>query len=244
MDIGRSCYQTLMRLQEGADPVVVTWGFAKRGAELIGVPTPFCSANWEVGDDFRFSSYLGEQAGPRPWRNGQLSAGLAGKRLCFPLQWFTDGVPAGETIAIALDRSELPLCCQETEGNIGGVVCNGTGTPPPLFNCALLTNPAVGTDFDVECFVLAGPTLPKTGPCEWSGTWATWSGTFNTRLKNPTGLTWRWEIDTSPQTVYTVVGTTDPPVAPVFSVPNVSATLWAAGSPCGAANLKFTVAYP
>jgi len=244
MDVGRSCYQVLMRLQEGADPVVVTWGFAKRGADLIGVPTPFCSANWEIGDDLRFASYLGEQAGPRPWRNGQLAAGLVGKRLCFPLQWFAEGVPAGESIQVPVDRSELPLCCQETDGNIGGVIVNGDGTAPPPFNCALLIQSCVADDWGPQCAFLSGPTLPKTGPCEWSGSWATWSGTFDTRIKNPSGTEWIWEIDTSPQTVYTVAGTVDPPVHPIFHVPDLSLTLFAAGIPCGSADLGFTVAYP
>jgi len=244
MDVGRSCYQTLMRTQDGQPPVVVTWGFAKKGAALIGVPTPFYSTNWEVGDDNRFTAYLGEQPGPRPWSNGQLSAGLAGRRLCFPLQYFTDGVPAAESIEIHLDRSQLPLCCQDTSDGVGGVVVNGNGTAPPLFNCALLVQSCVADDWGPECFLLAGPTLPKTGSCTWSGSWATWSGTFNTRVSNTSGFLWRWEIDTSPQTVYTIPGTVDPPVHPIFHVPDLSATLWAAGIPCGAANLGFTIAYP
>lgn len=244
MDVMRSCYTCLMRLQDGEAPVAVEWSFAKRGADLIGVPTPFGSAGWNGGDTLQFASYLGEQAGPRPWRSGVASAGLAGKRLCFPLEWFRSGVPAGQVVSVIRDRSELPLCCQNTEDGIGGVLVGGDGAPPPIFNCALLTNNANGIGFDLECFVLSGPSLAKTGTCEWSGSWATWSGTFDTRINNLAGNLWRWEIDTSPQSVYTVAGTVDPPVQPIFHVPNISATLWAAGVPCGAGNFKFTVAYP
>jgi hypothetical protein len=244
MDVVRSCYTVNMRLQEGADPVVVQWHFAKKGAALIGVPTPFCSANWEIGDDLRFNSYLGEQAGPRPWNNGIGSAGLAGRRLCFPLSWFNSGVPAGEVINILTDRSDLPMCCQDTSGSTGGVIVNGrSDPPPPPLACALLLNSCVADDWGPQCPFIAGPTLPKTGTCTWSGSWATWSGTFNTRVSN-NGADWRWEIDTAPMTVYTVPGDTNPPVHPVFNVPNLSATLWAAGVPCGAANLGFTIAYP
>lgn len=172
-----------MRLQEGADPVAVTWHFAKKGADLIGVPTPFCSSVWELGEDTRFASYLGEQSGPRPYSNGIGSAGLAGRRLCFPLEWFRSGVPAGQEIAVAVDRSELPLCCQETEGSTGGVVCNGRGDcpPPPPFDCLTLPD-------SLSCSVAsvgggcAGLTqaisLIRSDPmtCIWDGVLTTWLG--------------------------------------------------------------------
>jgi hypothetical protein len=233
-----------MRLQEGADPVAVQWHFAKKGADLIGVPTPFCSSNYEIGDDLRFNSYLGEQAGPRPFANGIGSAGLAGKRLCFPLDWFTGGVPAGEVISIPLDRSELPMCCQDTEEGTGGVICNGDSTPPPPpLACNLLLNNANAIDWGPMCPFISGPSLPKTATCTWSGSWSTWAGTFTTRIMND-GVNWRWEIDTAPMTVYTVAGDTNPPVAFSFPIPDLSATLWAAGVPCGAATLGFTIAYP
>lgn len=225
MDLIRSCYQVLMRLQEGADPVPVTWSFCKKGADLIGVPTPFGSANWNIGEDLRFDSYLGEQAGPRPWRNGQASAGLAGKRLCFPLEYFRNGVPAGVAIDLPTDRSELPLCCQSQEEGIGGVVVNGTGAmpPPPPFNCLTLPDSLSlsVTASTTGCNLIAqnsSVVRGDPGSCIWDGTIVTLAGVTNISLSFSAG-TWHLSVDCFlGQPMIALVNFTQDPLQVVFSV--------------------------
>lgn len=230
MDVMRSCYTCLMRLQEGADPVAVTWQFAQRGANLIGVPTPFASSGWEIGDDLRFASYLGEQAGPRPWQNGLGPGGNAGKRLCFPLDYFRSGVPAGVAIDIPVDRSELPLCCQDTSDGIGGALVNGTGAvpPPPPFNCLTLPDSLSCnvTSVGAGCAGLTQAiALIRSDPmtCTWFGTLVTWLGNAAVTLNYSAGV-WTMTIDcfTGNPTI-AFVSFTQVPFQVVFSVTDTAA---------------------
>lgn len=186
-----------MRLQDGADPVDVVWSFADRNADLIGVPTPFSSANWELNEPTRFLSYLGEQAGPRPWRNGQRPAGLTGKRLCFPVEWFTTGTPAGISISEPIGNDRVPSCCEQQEDGQGGVWVQGTGKAPPC-NCLTDLPDVLKVSFTslVGCAAIAGVTTAtrNVGTCTWSGSTPAFLGVANFTLTFSNG-TWILNID-------------------------------------------------
>lgn len=173
MDLVRSCYRTLMRVQEGADPVAVEWSFCQPGAQLIGVPTPFCSSRWELGDDLRWESYLGEQQGPQPFVNGIIRQGLTGRKLCFPLGWFTTGVPTAEVIERPVDSNGVPACCQDARPQKGGCIVGGTGKPKP-FNCRdlpeFLTIKLRGSGV-CACLNNVVVTIHRGDPelCQWTG---------------------------------------------------------------------------
>jgi hypothetical protein len=198
MDLVRSCYRVKMRLQEGADPVLVQWRVADRDADLIGVPTAFGSANWNIGEDLRFDSYLGEQAGARPWVNGQRPAGLIGKKLCFPLEWFTDGVPAGIVIDEPVGRDNVPSCCKQVSEAQGGVWVSGSSkvTVQPC-DCFDLPDELTVTFTSLfRCNVIEGVTIATRvpGQCSWIGSEPANGGIANFSIEFDDG-TWTFNID-------------------------------------------------
>lgn len=239
MDLLRSCYSVKMRLVEGGPLVDIDWCFADPSADEIGVPTAYCSANWELHEPFRFDSEIGEQAGPRLWRNGQRPAGLVGKQLCFARTDFGERGPAVVPVPRPVDESGVALCCQAmlSEGGqgYGGSIVTGDSpcTVDPC-DCALIV-----TDMTPDVAFWAGQcpflgdvmTLTKDGPCHWSGSWTTWGGTYAQRMFFAAG-NWTWEIDTSPPCSFTVPGDTCLPLVLDFVLPDLPTQPFALGIPC------------
>lgn len=203
--------------------------------------TPFGSRNWEnracdVGD-------LGEVPGTRQWLDGLTPAnadGLGGDELAVQCalshaDWWRNGLGPGDETG-PYDPQGRPVCClRPAESDCGSDPCP----------CSDLTNPCepdAGQWGDV-CPFLAGPTLDKTGDCEWSTSWATWSGTYDTRIRNVAGV-WTWEVDTSPPVSYSVSGDTCPDVTIDFPIPGALADQpWCLGVPCGGSDvtLRFVI---
>jgi len=115
-----------MVFREGDSPIPVRWYFASPDAYAFPGWHHFPSANWvnrrtTAGD-------LGEQPGPRAWRNGSIPTN-GGTGNLFALQctggvdpsWFESGIPAGEESG-PYNASGLPECCV-------------TGPPPPPDPC-------------------------------------------------------------------------------------------------------------
>jgi hypothetical protein len=227
MDLIRSCYRTKMRLQDGSDPVSVTWMFADKNADFIGVPTPFGSANWNLGEELRFDAYLGEQSGTRPWSNGQRDAGLVGKRLCFPVDYFRNGTPAGEVIEKSLDRAGIPLCCETEEDQAGGVWVSGEGEVNPACDCLLDLPDVLQVRFSNVggCGVIANFTTATRIPasCTWAGVIPANLGDANFTLSF-FGTTWQFSIDCflGPETVQ-LSGDACPPLDITFTVTDTMA---------------------
>jgi hypothetical protein len=198
MDLVRSCYSCPMRLQEGGPVVQVRWRFADKDADFIGVPTQFGSANWNLGEPQRFDSYLGEQAGARPWKDGSRPAGLIGKRLCFPVDWFREGVPEGVTISRNVERNLVPSCCQNVQEGKGGVSVSGKGkvTIGPC-QCLDLPNTLTVTFAGAVAGVTSAIRVPSF--CVWAGAVNVWAGIANYTVSfapGPPGPgTWTLNID-------------------------------------------------
>lgn len=217
------------------------WQFADKNAPLIGVPSCYVSSRWDLGEDLRFDSVLGEQAGAQPWRNGSKPGGLTGARLCFPLDTFTTGI-VPDTSPRPVDEGGLPLCCGPAAPGAGGAIVGGRSDCEPGCDCAVIVSdlePDVGF-WSAQCpFLGATMDLDKTGPCLWSGVWHAWSGDFTQRMYFAAG-SWTWEIDTSPMSVFTVPGDVCLPLTIDYFVPNLSLQPFALGIPCpGDITLRF-----
>lgn len=183
MDLIRSAYSCPMRMTVGGPLVQVQWRFADASADLIGVPTAFGSANWNLLEPERFDAELGEQTGPRPWRNGQRPAGLTGKRLCFPVDWFTSGVPVGTVINQPVGQNLVPACCVQQEDRKGGVFVSGKTTLNPSCDCLVDLPDLLNVTFTgiTGCGVIAGITTVtrNVGTCTWTGAIPAFLGVAN-----------------------------------------------------------------
>jgi hypothetical protein len=134
VDWGRSCYDIPMSFDPAADPVTVRWYFADEDQPWVPDGNQFVSLNWDGPD--RSPNDLGEQDGPRPWRNGKneklyplfagdgcdmdplLLAGLSGGATTGP--WDTAGV---------LGCCTPTPCCPATTDVLHATVTPGSGCP-------------------------------------------------------------------------------------------------------------------
>lgn len=242
MDYIRTCYRVQMRLRVGDDPVTVQWFRAPPGALAMPIMGPFGSRNWESRGPS--PDGMGEQPGPRQWVNGETisnAEGLLGDALAVQCaashaDWWSAGLGVGEHSG-PYDAQARPTCCLRVpESDCGDDPCP----------CADLTDPIEpdAVQWGGVCPFIAGPTLTKTGACEWSTSWATWSGTFDTRIRNVAGV-WTWEVDTSPPVSYSVSGDTCPPVVIDFPIPGaLDAQPWCLGVPCPGSDVTLRFQIP
>lgn len=129
----RSCYRTAMIVRTGDTAILVDWYFADPDAKCLDIWTPFRSHNMEP--DARQVGNLGEQPGPRPWRNGRKpSNGWTGddnSKACALMHsdWWLDGLGAGDDSG-PFNADLVPECCL----NPPTVECNcGACNPPAVF---------------------------------------------------------------------------------------------------------------
>jgi len=126
MDYLRSCYTTEMVFRDGDSAVEVEWYWTDPGAKCFPGWSRFSSGNWSSRD--QVAGDLGEQPGPKPWRNGSKPAngwtGDLNAVACAKLKesWWQYGIPTGEDTG-PLDTEGRPLCCVD-------------GPPPPDDPCA------------------------------------------------------------------------------------------------------------
>jgi len=130
MDFIRSAYRVSMVCRTGDPAILVDWYKADAGAKCLTFPSPFRSKNWEE----RFSEVgdLGEQPGPRTWKNGKKPKngfdGGTNSLACAASHqdWWQDGLGASEETG-PFNADGVPLCC-----------VNGP-TPPPIDLCGCTT---------------------------------------------------------------------------------------------------------
>jgi len=229
MDYIRTCYRVKMRLGPGREPVWVRWYWAPGGAQPMPVWTPFGSRDWE-SREASAEPELGEQGGTRQWLEGSVPTNAVGLQGSYRAQqcatehadWWQGGFTVGEESG-PYDAQGRPICClPEPDSPCGGC------------DCAAVTTDMVPdvVQWAAECFFLGNNTnLAKTGTCEWSGTWFTWSGDFTHRMYHD-GTLWHWEIDTSPPCHFTAAGDTCLPISVDFSIPDLPTQPFALGIPC------------
>jgi hypothetical protein len=110
MDAIRSSYDTSMLLwRDDSTTFPVRWFFAPEGAEVLPVPTVFCSSNWDSDEE---QSPLGEQyPRVRQYDRGQNFEGYTGRNFCGPLDAFEHGGVHGLTPPITTDAEGYSPCC-------------------------------------------------------------------------------------------------------------------------------------
>lgn len=111
VDLVRSCYRTTMRFAHGGPALPVRWYFCDPDAQLLGMETPFTSANW----DPRKGEWdgLGEVVGAtRTWDSGSTPTWATGQGLCGSPDRWESGWEEGEEIPeLEYDAQGMPLCC-------------------------------------------------------------------------------------------------------------------------------------
>lgn len=111
MDFLRSAYDVPMCFRDGDAPLQVRWRRALPVAKVFPVAHKFFSANW----DGRFTpgGGIGEQPGPRPWRNGAVGENPSGQVIgCQPTRWWILGLDPGE-LGPTFDHNCQVPCCLE-----------------------------------------------------------------------------------------------------------------------------------
>jgi len=98
----------------GDPAVLVDWYRADPGAKMLEIDSPFRSANWQ--NRYAVAGDLGEQPGPRPWKNGKKPTngftGDANSLACakYHSDWWQNGLGAGEQVG-PFNAEGVPLCC-------------------------------------------------------------------------------------------------------------------------------------
>jgi len=159
VDFLRSCYRVPMIVRTGDPAVLVDWYFCDKDAKPLDVDSAFRSKNWD--NRYAVANDLGEQPGPRPWKNGKKPKnGFTGdtkSQRCarYHADWWATGLGPAESVG-PFNADGVPLCC-----------VNG----PPI-SC-------IDTEFDVlsaeiidiqGCSNLGQPSaLERIGPglCKW-----------------------------------------------------------------------------
>lgn len=114
MDAIRSCYRVAMVCREGDPAFLADWYFTDSTAKAMDQLSSFRSKNWENRD--AVEGALGEQPGPRPWRNGKKpDNGYVGNQdsldcARYHSDWWADGLGAGDSVG-PFNLSGVPLCC-------------------------------------------------------------------------------------------------------------------------------------
>lgn len=118
-----------MIVRAGDPAILVDWYWADDDAKTLEGWTPFRSHIWEP--DARVDGDLGEQPGPRPWRNGNKpSNGYIGDELSQACaeshaDWWLDGLGPSDDSG-PFDANLVPLCCKDQ------CIC-GDCMPPAVF---------------------------------------------------------------------------------------------------------------
>jgi len=178
MDYLRSCYSTTMVFRVGDDPVPVQWMWAKEGAVSFPFDHKFYSTNWD--SRAAIAGELGEQPGPKPWRNGSGDPS-PGTSLgsCTIGDWFLTGIPEGE-LTPPTGPDHKPLCCSEEP-----------------FDCMALadtlTLTIAGTG-DCTAIDQSISLTRVTGLCQWLGVMVTPSGNATTTVEFADD-TWTLDFD-------------------------------------------------
>lgn len=94
MDVLRSGYAVPMRLvRDSDDTISIRWYKCADGADVFPGPHAFGSSIWN-GDDYDYSTGLGEASSQREWRRSVLTTTPPGIEHHGPDEWFRDGIPA------------------------------------------------------------------------------------------------------------------------------------------------------
>jgi len=161
MDFLRSCYSCEMVFREGDQPIPVDWYFVDDNAQAFPGFHSFGSANWVNRQSE--AGALGEQPGPRPWRDGSKPIN-AGTGNTFALQcasnvdpeWWRTGIPSGEESG-PYNAEGLPECC--VTGPPSNLPCEDCGAVPDVDMALTFSCPGC-PDLDATSWLLTFNAFP------------------------------------------------------------------------------------
>lgn len=175
-----------MVMRVGDPAILAEWYFTDKGALPLDVDSSFRSKNWENRD--AVAGVVGEQPGPRPWKNGKKPKGgfdgQTNSQRCarYHSDWWANGLGPGDDPG-PFNVSGVPTCCVD-------------GPPASCLDSVfdLLTAEIIDI---AGCGCLGIPSaLGRTDPglCEWSCTFDLCDSSTGMAVVTYVGGT-SWELD-------------------------------------------------